>query len=183
MLNSINKSMKMKHTDLDETEKSSKKVSLRFKNRDMRKAIQILLIFLLPIAVISCNTGTDKPDSKSKEDKSSLVKKRRDDGTLSSVNTVDENGYVHGVKTNFYEDGKTIHSKISYENGRKHGPAIWYFKNGQIYEHTTFYLNRKNGLTKRYYETGELMEEITFNSGEELAGKKKYSKDGALITR
>ncbi len=65
--------------------------------------------------------------------------------------------------------------------GRKHGPAIWFFKSGKIYEHTTYFENKKNGLTKRYYETGELYEETNFEAGEELPGKKKYSKDGKLI--
>jgi antitoxin component YwqK of YwqJK toxin-antitoxin module len=110
-----------------------------------------------------------------------MVKKRREDGTLSSINPVDEEGYVHGVKVNFYEDGVTVHSKITYEHGRKHGPAIWFFKNGKIYEHTTYFQNRKHGLTKRYYESGELKEEVEFNSGEELPGKKKYTKAGELI--
>ena len=112
-----------------------------------------------------------------------MVKKKREDGTLSSLNPVDENGYVHGVKVNFYDDGLTVHSKITYEHGRKHGPAIWFFKSGNIFEHTTFYQNRKNGLTKRYYETGDLYEEITYEAGEELPGKKTYDKEGNLISK
>ena len=95
-----------------------------------------------------------------------MVKRRRDDGTLSSINPVDEDRYVHGVKTNFYEDGKTVHSKISYVHRRKHGPAIWYYK---------------NGLTKRYYDTGEIMEELIYDTGKELPGKKKYTKEGNQI--
>ncbi len=149
----------------------------------MRKFSLLLLVFFLIIGIVECTSETGKADSTKNKDKSSVVKKRSDDGTLLSINPVDEEGLVHGVKTNFYEDGKTIHSKITYEHGRKHGPAIWYYKNGQIYEHTSFYLNRKNGLTRRYYKTGELMEEITFNTGEELPGKKKYTKKGELITQ
>jgi len=116
------------------------------------------------------------------EDKPSVVKKRREDGTLSSINPVDEDGYVHGVKVVFYDDGRTVHSKVTYEHGRKHGPAIWFFKSGKIYEHTNYYYNRKNGITKRYYETGQLMEEVTYDAGEKLPGKKKYNKEGELIT-
>ena len=112
-----------------------------------------------------------------------MIRKRRDDGTLSSLNPVDEDGYVHGVKVNFYEDGVTVHSKVSYEHGRKHGPAIWFFKNGKIYEHTNYIYGRKNGTTKRYYETGELFEEVIFDTGEELPGKKVYTKQGELIEK
>ena len=87
------------------------------------------------------------------------------------------------VKVNYYEDGKTVHSKVTYEHGRKNGPAIWYFKDGNVYEHVTFYQNRRHGLTRRYYQTGELMEEVTYETGEELPGKKTYDKSGKLISR
>ena len=147
----------------------------------MKKKLQIILIFSLSILMFSCNQGKDAKDQAADENTPQMVKKKREDGTLSSLNPVDEDGYIHGTKINFYEDGLTVHSKITYEHGRKHGPAIWFFKSGKIYEHATYEQNKKNGLTKRYYETGELYEETTFESGEELPGKKKYTKEGELI--
>lgn len=146
----------------------------------MHSRISYLIILALMMGMGACNSDTGSP-AQEEEDQPKIVKKRREDGTLSSINPVDENGYVHGVKVNLYEDGLTVHSKITYEHGRKHGPAIWFFKNGKIYEHTNYYQNRKNGLTQRYYETGELYEEINYDSGEELPGKKKYTKEGKLI--
>ena len=148
----------------------------------MKNTPLILLIFLLIAGTIACSSGDKKSEFGKEENPAKTVKKRRDDGTISSINPVDEDGYVHGMKTNLYEDGKTIHSKISYEHGRKHGPAIWYFKNGQIYEHTNYIYGRKNGLTKRYYDTGEIMEELTYDTGEELPGKKKYTRKGNLVS-
>ncbi len=147
----------------------------------MRISWHIILIFVITTGLFACNPDQKNRESLEEDNQSSMIKKRRDDGTLSSINPVDEDGFVHGVKVNFYEDGLTVHSKISYEHGRKHGPAIWFFKNGKIYEHTNFIYGRKNGLTKRYYETGELFEEVTFDTGEELAGKKVYTKEGELI--
>ena len=146
----------------------------------MKNRTIYLLVLCLAILMSSCGSGAKENESDQSDQQSNMVKKRRDDGTLSSMNPVDEQGYVHGVKVNFYEDGVTVHSKVSYEHGRKHGPAIWFFKNGKIYEHTTYIQNRKNGLTKRYYETGELMEEVEYDTGEELPGKKEYTKDGTL---
>ena len=145
--------------------------------------LRYILLIIISTGTIACNSEKNKPDSPEEESQSNMIRKRRDDGTLSSINPVDEDGYVHGVKVNFYEDGITVHSKITYEHGRKHGPAIWFFKNSKIYEHTNFYYGRKNGLTKRYYETGELLEEVTFDTGEELPGKKSYTKDGQLIKK
>lgn len=144
--------------------------------------MRLLAVFILLSGTISCAPKNGNPAGGNTEEESRMVKKRRDDGTLSSINPVDDDGYVHGVKTNFYEDGKTIHSKVSYDHGRKHGPAIWYYRNGQIYEHTNFLYGRKNGLTKRYYDSGELMEEITYHAGEELPGKKKYSREGNPVS-
>ena len=148
----------------------------------MKKILQALLILSLSILIISCKTGKEDSEQAVDENTPQQVKKRRDDGTLSSINPVDEQGYVHGVKINFYEDGVTVHSKITYEHGRKHGSAIWFFKSGKIYEHTEYYQNRRNGVTKRYYETGELYEETTYEAGEELPGKKRYDKSGELIS-
>jgi antitoxin component YwqK of YwqJK toxin-antitoxin module len=146
----------------------------------MKNTVISALILCLFLLAPSCSSGSKETESVQTGEQSNMVKKRREDGTLSSMNPVDEEGYVHGVKVNFYEDGVTVHSKVTYEHGRKHGPAIWFFKNGKIYEHTTYFQNRKHGLTKRYYETGEIMEEVEFNSGEELPGKKEYTKDGKL---
>ena len=146
----------------------------------MHIRITYLLFFAFIIGIGACNSDSG-PSQQEEEDQPKMVKKRREDGSLSSLNPVDEEGFVHGVKVNFYEDGLTVHSKVTYEHGRKHGPAIWFFKNGKIYEHTTYYQNRKNGITKRYYETGELFEETGYDTGEELPGKKRYTKEGKLI--
>ena len=148
----------------------------------MKKMLQLILILCLTFPMNSCKQGKEATEQADEENSPHMVKKKREDGSLSSLNPVDEEGYVHGVKVNFYEDGLTVHSKITYEHGRKHGPAIWFFKTGKIYEHTVYYQNRKNGLTKRYYETGELYEETTYDTGEELPGKKKYTRAGELIS-
>lgn len=147
----------------------------------MKRKLQLILIFSLSLWLTACNQAEENNTEQAREETPKVVKKRHEDGTLSSLNPVDEEGYVHGVKVNFYEDGVTVHSKVTYEHGRKHGPAIWFFKSGKIYEYSNYYQNRKNGVTRRYYETGELYEEITYDAGIEQPGKKRYSKEGELI--
>jgi antitoxin component YwqK of YwqJK toxin-antitoxin module len=149
----------------------------------MKKFLHLLLISFLVMGLVSCSSDSNDKGSGKGDDQTNIVKRRRDDGTLSSVNPVDQEGYVHGVKVNYYEDGKTVHSKVTYEHGRKHGPAIWYYKNGQIYEHTNFHYGRKQGLTRRYYDTGELMEEFSYQQGEELPGKITFNKAGQQINQ
>jgi antitoxin component YwqK of YwqJK toxin-antitoxin module len=147
---------------------------------DMQTRIIHFLIVAFMMGMVSCKTDTGSTGQE-EEDQPKMVRKYREDGTLSSISPLDEEGMVHGVRVNFYEDGLTVHSKVTYEHGRKHGPAIWFFKNAKIYEYTNYYQNRKNGITKRYYETGELYEETNYDTGKELPGKKKYTKEGKLI--
>jgi len=139
-------------------------------------------VFMIIFTTSACSSGKKEDTSDENKNQTEVIRKHRDDGTLSSVSQVDEKGYAHGIKVNYYEDGKTVHSKVSYQHGRKHGPAIWYFRSGQIYEQTSFHFGRRDGITKRYYEDGTLMEEITYEQGEELPGKKVYDRDGTLIT-
>ena len=148
----------------------------------MRTILLLILILTVPVLIPACHHGKDTGQEQQDENSPRVVRKMNEQGILSSLNPVDEQGYVHGVKVNYYEDGVTVHSRVTYVHGRKHGPAIWYFKSGKIYEETNYYQNRKNGITRRYYETGELYEEITYDTGEELPGKKRYNKDGTLIT-
>ena len=159
--------------------KKAPKRYLRTMKSALHHSLGWLLLLTMAVGIFACKAGV--PDTEVEGDQPKMVKKHREDGSLSSISPVDENGFIHGVKVNFYEDGLTVHSKVTYEHGRKHGPAIWFFQSGQIYEHTNYYQNRKNGLTKRYYETGELYEEASYDAGEKLPGSKKYTKGGKLI--
>lgn len=148
----------------------------------MKNLVRITISVMLAVVFSGCGSEKGKMTSEQGEDSPSLVRTKRDDGTLSSVSPVDDNGYVHGVRVNYYEDGRTLHSKVTYEHGRKHGPAQWYYKSGHLYEHTEFFYGRRHGITRRYYESGELMEEVTYEKGEEQPGKKRFDRSGQLIT-
>jgi len=148
----------------------------------MKKQFHLLLTIFISVMIVSCNRGKEPREHSVDENTPHVVKKIRDDGTLSSLNPVDSTGYLDGVQVNFYEDGLTLHSKVTYEHGSKQGPAIWFFKSGKIYEYTTYEKNRKEGVSRRYYETGELYQEIPFEAGEELPGGKTYDKAGNVIS-
>jgi antitoxin component YwqK of YwqJK toxin-antitoxin module len=148
----------------------------------MKKHFHLLLTIFITVTIVSCNGGKAPTVQPADDNSPHVVKKRRDDGTLSSLNPVDSAGYLNGVQVNFYEDGLTVHSKVTYEHGRKQGAAIWFFKSGKIYENTTYEDNKKEGVSRRYYETGELYEELPFEAGEELPGRKRYDKEGNLIS-
>ena len=76
------------------------------------------LAMILLLSLAGCNSAGRNQAGEAGDD-NHVVIERRDDGTRSSAGTVDENGYMHGVLVNYYEDGKTVHSRITYEHGAK----------------------------------------------------------------
>jgi antitoxin component YwqK of YwqJK toxin-antitoxin module len=144
----------------------------------MMKVIYILLIILISF---SCDRADENKVENDNDEKTSTVFKKRDDGTLSSVNQVDEMDRVHGVRVTYFADGKTIYTKFTFKHGKKHGPSIRYYNNGQIYEHGSFENGERHGLTRKYYKTGKLMAEFEYYQGIALSGLKEYDKEGELL--
>jgi antitoxin component YwqK of YwqJK toxin-antitoxin module len=145
---------------------------------DMMKVIYIVLIILISF---SCNRKAENKVENDNDERTSTVFKKRDDGTLSSVNQVDELGRVHGIRVSYFADGKTIYTKFTFKHGKKHGPSIRYYNNGQIYEHGSFENGERHGLTRKYYKTGKLMAEFEYYQGIALSGLKEYDKEGELL--
>ncbi len=141
-----------------------------------------LLIFLLISGTLSCSDQGNNTKNKTSEPKLKEVKKNRADGTMLSVTQVDEEDYAHGLKVTFYEDGRRIHSKVTFNHGLKHGIAVWYYKNGKVFEQTNFANGRREGLTKKYHKTGQLLSQCTYEKGDALPGLLEYATDGSKIT-
>ena len=140
-----------------------------------------LLGFLL-ILSFSCSRSNDNEPPTVNESKPEIIIKRRDDGTLSSINQVENGGIVNGIRTTFYRDGKTIYSKLTFKHGIKHGTCIRYYKNGQIFEHASYSDGKKDGLSRKYYKDGKLLSECGYEKGNPKPGLKEYKKDGTLIS-
>jgi hypothetical protein len=110
------------------------------------------------------------------------VIKRRDDGTRSSVNQVDANGMVHGMRVTYYPDGKTIYSKHSFDHAVKQGPSVWYYRSGQVFKHINYKDGKKDGPARVYYKNGNLTAEFEYKNGKVLPGMKEYDREGKLVT-
>lgn len=141
-----------------------------------------VLLFLLITLCLSCNHSKLPDENSVPDSEAETIVKRRDDGTISSVNQVDEFGRVHGVRLRYYGDGKTLYSKQSYSQGRKQGPAIWYYKDGQVFRQSNFEDGKRHGTTKVYYKDGSLSAEFEAEHGNILPGLKEYREDGNLLT-
>lgn len=128
----------------------------------------------------SCSRSAD-PEGYSNSDPQVVVK-RRDDGTMSSANQVDEMGRVHGIRVTYFPNGKTVFSKLTFKHGIKEGPSVMYYDNGQVFEHATFENGEKHGPQRKYHKSGELLAEYAYENGHPLPGLKEYHKDGTLVS-
>jgi hypothetical protein len=142
-----------------------------------RAALYLLWLFLW-----SCAPASEKAPEAAEEPESHVVVKKRDDGSLSSINQVDELNRVHGLRVTYYADGKTVYSKTTFEHGIKHGPFVRYYRSGQVFEQTSFRNGERDGITRKYYMNGDLMAEFSSDNGLDLPGLKEYARDGSLIT-
>jgi len=147
----------------------------------------LALAFFLAFGILACSRSAGPKGDGSKDpagDKFSdpeIVYKYRGDGTISSVNQVDQEGRVHGTRLTYFPDGKTIYEKLSFEHGIKQGTCIKYYNNRQVFEMSTFENGQKHGPQRKYYKTGELLAVYAYENGHALPGLKEYTKDGILI--
>lgn len=148
----------------------------------MRILFAPLFFALFLTGSLSCTGSGDSAEHQKTEDKQKVVKKKRDDGTLSTVSQVDDEGFVHGLKVSYYQDGRTVHSKVTFNHGVKQGPAAWYYKTGKIFEHTNFSDGRREGTTQKYYKNGKLLSQCEYHGGDPLPGLIEYQEDGSKIT-
>jgi antitoxin component YwqK of YwqJK toxin-antitoxin module len=127
-----------------------------------------LLLVLVLSASFSCMRSANVEEVATNESKPENVVKRRSDGTVSSVNQVNENNRVHGIRATYYEDGKTLYSKQTFDKGKKQGPATWYYMDDKAL--LQFYLKPGKVLDRNV----DILAEIPTELGNTLARKYSY---------
>jgi hypothetical protein len=137
---------------------------------------------MLALLCVSCTRAEKGKEDTGNENEPEVVVMRRDDGTVSSVNQVDDWGKVHGVRVTYYGDGKTVYSRHTYSHGQKQGPSNWYYTHGQLFKQTNFNDGKRQGLTRIYYKNGDLLAEYESDKGIVLPGLKEYDQDGSLVS-
>jgi antitoxin component YwqK of YwqJK toxin-antitoxin module len=106
-----------------------------------------------------------------------VSKEYRQNGTLENMITY-ENNRKHGPALNYYSDGETVKTQIDYVDGYKQGEARWYYPDGKIYRITPYVKGKIHGTRRTYYESGTLQAEIPYQSGQPGMGLKEYYPDG-----
>lgn len=143
--------------------------------------VRTLLFFILSLTMLEA-CGDSKSSEKAGKNSPEVVKQTRADGTLKSITQIDENDFAHGIKINYYDDGKTVRSKSTWVHGSKNGPAVIYYKNGQIFEHGAFQEGVRHGLSKKFHKGGELLSTCHFANGKALPGLVEYDESGNVLT-
>jgi antitoxin component YwqK of YwqJK toxin-antitoxin module len=83
-----------------------------------------------------------------------------------------------GIWTSYFCSGN-IYKKITFQNGRPDGYAIFFHENGKTAEEGTWKANKWLGSYKNYYDNGQVQQEFTFNQAGKREGAQKYFyKDG-----
>lgn len=77
-------------------------------------------------------------------------------------------------------DGRRLSSKESYVDGVRHGPYVWYFESGVVFEEGTYENGRLSGPYRAYWETGGLYEEGSYQGGQ-FDGPRRWFMDGRLV--
>ncbi len=144
--------------------------------------VLLCIAILLAMASQSCSDNSGGKEDREVENKPEVVINKRADGTISSINEVDEAGIVNGRRITYYADGKSVYSKIIYKHGVKDGPASWYHKNGRVALQLHYVNGKMEGPSKRYYLSGQLLAETRYADDHPLPGLKEYDMDGNLIT-
>jgi len=146
------------------------------------KHVNYILVSMMLWTNFSCMYFEKKENETIPDQGPEVIIKKRDDGTLSSVNQVDDRGVVHGIRTTYYADGKTIYSRLTFNHGIKQGPSIWYYNNGQVFKHAGFDQGKMHGPTRKYHRSGKLLAEVDYENGIVLPGLREYNEDGTLVT-
>jgi len=159
------------------------KLLLSYFTINMTLRFAALLTLMVCSGMMSCTRpGKGEGDDNRKQASGAdIVVRKRDDGTISSVNEVDDLNRVHGIRVTYYADGKTVYSKTTCVHGIKNGPFIRYYRNGQVFEHSNNLDGKKHGPVRKYYMNGQLAAEFEVNHGIVLPGLKEYTRDGSRV--
>lgn len=110
--------------------------------------------------------------------------KNKPDTCYARTSKVEEGNYADnrkkGVWTSYFCAGN-IHKKITFQNGRPDGYAIFYHENGKTAEEGTWKVNKWINTYKAYYPNGQVQQDFTFNqSGKREGIQKYYYSDGKV---
>lgn len=159
----------------------------------MRKPILILsLIFTVMVSspsnaegLICKFTGWNCPviDEKDLVKRGGLYYRKRTDVPFTGKTTgktqgTFKNGKKDGPYIRYYKNGQ-LFLKTNYKDGKWDGPWVTYHKNGQLWSKGTLKNDEEEGPWVRFYENGQLWSKGNYKDGKEEGPWVYYWKDGS----
>lgn len=103
--------------------------------------------------------------------------KNKPDTCYAKTSKVEEGNYTDnrkkGIWASYFCSGN-VHKKITFQNGRPDGYAIFFHENGKTAEEGTWKANKWLGAYKTYYDNGQVQRDFTFNQAGKREGAQKY---------
>jgi hypothetical protein len=90
-----------------------------------------------------------------------------------------KDGKKHGPWVYYYDNGQLMW-KGTYKVGKKDGPWIYYHLNGQLWFKGTFKNGKKDGPYVEYHDNGHLTVKGTYKDGKEDGPWVGFNKDGTV---
>ena len=149
----------------------------------MKKALCLLVIFLLSTAIVSAEVvrkATRNPDgtmsylfySDGKEVARQII-----DGAGNIIKT--EGKIPDGVVKEYYKSGK-LKGEGTIKNGKVEGIVKEYYESGKLKAEWCIKNGVPDGTTKKYYESGSIRCIDTYKNGQKI-DRKSYDQQGNLI--
>ncbi len=153
-------------------------------------SIKNSLVLSLTLAFFAASSQSFELDPSNKKDTINLIDfkgmkqnrwivygKNKPDTCYARTSKVEEGKYGDNRKTGIWTSyfcAGTIYKKITFQNGRPDGYAIFYHENGKTAEEGTWKANKWLGVYKTYYDNGQVQQDFTFNQAGKREGPQKY---------
>lgn len=103
--------------------------------------------------------------------------RNKPDTCYARTSKVEEGGYLDnrkkGIWSSYFCSGN-LYKKVTFQNGRPDGYAVFYHENGKTAEEGVWKINKWMGTYKSYYDNGQVQQEFNFNQAGKREGAQKY---------
>ncbi len=167
------------------------------------KLRKLMAMFIGAIAIVSCTTsggdkskvanGDDAADSFDNKDSITVIIDKHSNGNVWHKKEVKNMNYpktgkearwvLHGTVYEYYETPKnTLATKTQYNEGKKEGTTIKYYKSGKPYMEWFYKNGKKEGVVKKFHESGYQISEVPYKQDFLGLGSKEFNSEGEEIT-
>ena len=99
--------------------------------------------------------------------------------TLGEIQGTFRNGKKHGPSVSYWDNGQVFRTG-TFKDGKEDGPFVGYYKNGQLRNKGTYEDGKMDGPWVSYYKNGRLGYKGTFKDGKKVGPWVHYNEDGTV---